>query len=72
MNESFIIIVSTIRIICLETDMVEMNNNGLGGAGPGKKRMLPSEISHKFSSKEDFLYFLSKQVSEVQMTHSFS
>ena len=45
--------------------MVEMNINAGGGAGAGKKRMLPTEISHKFSSKDDFLYFFSKQVSET-------
>ena len=39
------------------------NNGGLGGGS--KKRMLPSEIAHKFSSKDDFLYFFSKQVSQL-------
>ena len=34
-----------------------MNNNGMGANPAGKKRMLPSELSHKFSSKEDFLSF---------------
>ena len=37
--------------------MVEMNNNGMGANPAGKKRMLPSELAHKFSSKEDFLSF---------------
>jgi hypothetical protein len=50
--------------------MVQMNNNGLGAAGAGKKRMLPSEISHKFSSKEDFIYFFSKQVSDNPVSNS--
>jgi hypothetical protein len=45
--------------------MVEMNNNPFGGNGGGKKRMLPSEIAHKFSSKDDFLNFFSKQVSNL-------
>ena len=45
--------------------MVEMNNNPFGGNGAGKKRMLPSEIAHKFSSKDDFLNFFSKQVSTI-------
>ena len=60
MTESFFIIVSTIKDIFVKLVMVEMRNNGLGAAVPGKKRMLPTEISHKFSSKEDFLYFFSK------------
>jgi hypothetical protein len=51
--------------------MVEMHNSGLGATVPGKKRMLPTEISHKFSSKEDFIYFFSKQVSEFKMNDSF-
>ena len=42
--------------------MVEMKDNNNAGGLPGKKRILPSEISHKFSSKEDFLNFFSKQV----------
>ena len=45
--------------------MVEMNNNGMGAHPGNKKRMLPSEISHKFSCKDEFLYFFSKQVSEL-------
>ena len=40
-----------------------MNNNSFGGNVASKKRMLPSEIAHKFSSKDDFLNFFSKQVS---------
>ena len=43
--------------------MVEMKGNGMGVGNQGKKRILPTEISHKFSSKEDFLNFFSKQVS---------
>jgi len=43
--------------------MVEMNGNMAGGGIGSKKRMLASEIAHKFSCKDDFLYFFSKQVS---------
>jgi hypothetical protein len=43
--------------------MVETHNISGGMGGNSKKRMLPSEICHKFSSKDDFLYFFSKQVS---------
>ena len=39
--------------------MVEMNANANGAANMGKKRILPTEISHKFYSKEDFLSFFS-------------
>ena len=42
--------------------MVEIKGNGAGEANLGKKRILPTEISHKFSSKDDFLNFFSKQV----------
>jgi hypothetical protein len=62
-TKEFIQIVSTIKIKSGELLMVEMNNNPFGGIGLGKKRMLPSEIAHKFSSKDDFLNFFSKQVS---------
>lgn len=44
--------------------MVETKIKCADDAGPGKKRMLPTEIAHKFSCKDDFLYFFSKQVSE--------
>ena len=71
MTQSLTLIVSTIKDTWLYKDMVEMHHNGLSAAGPSKKRMLPSEISHKFSSKEDFLYFFSKQVSTRWMAHSF-
>ena len=43
--------------------MVEMIGNGLDGMGASKKRMHPSELSAKFSSKNDFLHFFSQQVS---------
>ena len=43
--------------------MVELNHNPFGGNANGKKRMLPTEIAHKFSSKDDFLNFFSQQVS---------
>ena len=43
--------------------MVEMIGDGFGGIGAGKKRMHPTEISAKFSSKNDFLHFFSHQVS---------
>ena len=42
--------------------MVEMKGNDMGVGNQGKKRILPTDISHKFSSKEDFLNFFSKQV----------
>ena len=64
-TKEFIQIVSTIKIKSGELLMVEMNNNPFGGIGLGKKRMLPSEIAHKFSSKDDFLNFFSKQVSKL-------
>ena len=63
--KEFTQIVSTITIKSSELLMVEMNNNPFGGIGLGKKRMLPSEIAHKFSSKDDFLNFFSKQVSNL-------
>ena len=44
-------IVLTIKIKSGDFIMVEMNNIPFGGIGNGKKRMLPSEIAHKFSSK---------------------
>ena len=40
-----------------------MNQNQNNGGGNGKKRMLPSELAHKFSSKDDFLNFFTNQVS---------
>ena len=43
--------------------MVEMKGNGINNGAGSKKRMLASDIAHKFSSKDDFLYFFSKQVS---------
>ena len=52
-------IVLTIKIKSGDFIMVEMNNIPFGGIGNGKKRMLPSEIAHKFSSKQDFLNFFS-------------
>ena len=55
-------IVVTIKENCFRIRMVEMKGNGLGQGMIGKKRILPTEISHKFSSKEDFLSFFSKQV----------
>ena len=55
--------VSTIKNNQKKKGMVEMNNNGNGAHLAGKKRMLPSEICHKFSCKDEFLYFFSKQVS---------
>ena len=63
--KEFTQIVSTITIKSGELLMVEMNNNPFGGNLNGKKRMLPSEIAHKFSSKDDFLNFFSKQVSNL-------
>ena len=64
-TKEFTQIVSTIKIKSGELLMVEMNSNPFGGNGLSKKRMLPSEIAHKFSSKDDFLNFFSKQVSNL-------
>ena len=50
-----IVKIVTIKVNSIRSDMVEMNPNGLNAGNLGKKRILPSEISHKFSSKEDFL-----------------
>ena len=58
-------IVSIIKVNYYSFIMVEMKGNGAEGAGMGKKRILPSEISHKFSSKEDFMNFFSKQVGSL-------
>ena len=58
----FIKIVVTIKVNYFRILMVEMKGNGMGVGNQGKKRILPTEISHKFSSKEDFLNFFSKQV----------
>ena len=58
-----IVIIVIIKVNYSRFAMVEMNPNGLNAANLGKKRILPSEISHKFSSKEDFLNFFSKSVS---------
>jgi hypothetical protein len=46
--------------------MVEMNGGQAPNDGANKKRMLPSELSHKFSSKEDFLSFFTNQVRSLQ------
>ena len=53
-------IVVTIKVKYYRFPMVEMKGDGNAGGMPGKKRILPTEISHKFSSKEDFLNFFSK------------
>ena len=58
------LIVSTIKTKLQYNQMVEQKNNGMGENLIGKKRMLPSELSHKFSSKDDFLNFFSKTVSK--------
>ena len=63
MTESFSLVVSRIKEKHSKIEMVEMNGNGLDGMGASKKRMHPSEISAKFSNKNDFLHFLSHQVS---------
>ena len=49
----------TIKVKSNSFYMVEMNPNGMNAGNLGKKRILPTEISHKFSSKEDFLSFFS-------------
>jgi hypothetical protein len=56
----FIKIVVTIKVKYCRLSMVEMKGDGNAGGMPGKKRILPTEISHKFSSKEDFINFFSK------------
>ena len=56
-------IVVTIKVKYYRFLMVEMKGDGNADGMLGKKRILPTEISHKFSSKEDFLNFFSKQVS---------
>jgi hypothetical protein len=58
----FIKIVVTIKVNYFRILMVEMKGNDMGVGNQGKKRILPTDISHKFSSKEDFLNFFSKQV----------
>ena len=55
-----LVIIVTIKEIFNRISMVEQKGNGLGQGMIGKKRILPTEISHKFSSKEDFLNFFSK------------
>ena len=52
--------VITIKENSFTITMVEMNGVGQNAGQIGKKRILPTEISHKFSSKEDFLSFFSK------------
>ena len=54
------LITVTIKDIFNRINMVEQKENGIGQGMIGKKRILPTEISHKFSSKEDFLNFFSK------------
>ena len=54
-----IVNIVTIKVNSNRIKMVEMNPNGLNAGNLGKKRILPTEISHKFSSKEDFLSFFS-------------
>ena len=54
-----IVINSTIKVNFNRIVMVEMNPLGAAAGNLGKKRILPTEISHKFSSKEDFLSFFS-------------
>ena len=62
---NFIKIVVTIKVKYYRISMVEQNQNQMGAAGNGKKRMLPSELAHKFSSKEDFLSFFTNQVGNI-------